>query len=72
MSASWRSSRPCGRRWKRCGGLAGRRQGWGGLRNLIAHQYGSLNLELVAHALHEELGDRRDFATAMAGLATED
>lgn len=54
------------------GGLAGRLQGWGGLRNLIAHQYGALNLELVAHALYQELGDLRDFATAMAGLAAED
>ena len=54
------------------GGLAGRLQGWGGLRNLIAHQYGSLNLELVAHALYEDLGALRDFATAMAGFTTED
>lgn len=54
------------------GPLAGRLQGWGGLRNLIAHQYGSLNLELVADALYDELEDLLELATVMARVATED
>lgn len=50
-------------RWRSRRRPAGRRQGWGGLRNLIAHQYGSLNLEPVADALYDELEELRELAT---------
>lgn len=49
--------------------LAARLQGWGGLRNVIAHQYGSLDIERVAAALYDELGDLEGFITVMAVLA---
>ena len=52
-------------------GLAARLQGWGGLRNVIAHQYGEVDYALIAHALHEELGDLEAFVAHMAGQALD-
>jgi uncharacterized protein YutE (UPF0331/DUF86 family) len=49
--------------------LAEHLERWGGFRNVVAHQYGSLDLERVARALYEDLDDLEDFATAMARLA---
>ncbi len=48
--------------------LARRLEGWGGMRNVIAHQYGAIDLARVAHALHDELGDLEAFAVSMAAL----
>jgi len=44
-------------------------QGWAGFRNVIAHDYGVLDMTLVAHALHDDLDDLYAFAQAMARLA---
>jgi uncharacterized protein YutE (UPF0331/DUF86 family) len=49
--------------------LATRLEAWGGMRNVVAHQYGNLDLERVATALYDELGDLDAFLTAMARLA---
>ena len=46
--------------------LAGRLDAWGGLRNVIAHHYGVIDIALVADALYEELPDLEAFAAAMA------
>jgi uncharacterized protein YutE (UPF0331/DUF86 family) len=42
------------------------------MRNVVAHQYGSLDLERVARALYDDIGDLDAFATAMARLALAD
>lgn len=52
--------------------LTRRLEGWGGMRNVVAHQYGSIDLERVATALHDELDDLEDFATAMARLVPQE
>jgi uncharacterized protein YutE (UPF0331/DUF86 family) len=52
--------------------LATRLEAWGGMRNVVAHQYGSLDLERVARALYDDIGDLDAFATAMARLALAD
>jgi uncharacterized protein YutE (UPF0331/DUF86 family) len=52
--------------------LGARLQGWAGLRNIIAHDYGVLDIQLVATALHDELVDLHDFAKAMAAYAVND
>jgi len=49
--------------------LSTRLQAWGGMRNVVAHQYGSLDFERIAAALYEELGDLDAFLTAMARLS---
>lgn len=46
--------------------LAAKLDGWGGLLNVIAHHYGSIDITLVADALYGELADLEAFATAMA------
>jgi uncharacterized protein YutE (UPF0331/DUF86 family) len=46
--------------------LGTRLQGWAGFRNIIAHDYGVLDMHLVAGALHDDLGDLHEFAKAMA------
>lgn len=51
--------------------LAGRMAGWAGLRNVIAHVYGRIDVRVVADALYGELDDLDDFVAAMAGLASE-
>lgn len=50
--------------------LASRLEGWGGMGNVIAHQYGSLDYARVADALHDEVGDLHAFAATMAALGT--
>lgn len=49
--------------------LAERMQGWAGLRNVIAHLYAEIDMQLVASALYAELDDLERFASAMAALA---
>ncbi len=49
-------------------GLASRLERWAGLRNVIAHPYGALDLERVADALLDESGGLETFAAAMARL----
>ncbi len=49
--------------------LAHALEAWGGLRNIIAHQYGALDFERVSTALHDELGDLEAFAAKMAAIA---
>lgn len=46
-------------------------QGWAGFRNIIAHDYGVLDLTLVARALANDVGALQDFARAMAKLVSE-
>jgi uncharacterized protein YutE (UPF0331/DUF86 family) len=41
---------------------------WGGFRNIVAHRYGTLDLERVARALHDDLPDLEAFAATMARL----
>jgi uncharacterized protein YutE (UPF0331/DUF86 family) len=53
-------------------GLARRLEGWGGMRNVIAHHYGVIDICRVAAALYEELDDLESFAVAMAALAPAD
>jgi len=48
--------------------LATRMERWGGLRNVIAHQYGAIDLTRLARALYDELGDLKEYAVAMAQL----
>lgn len=50
-------------------GLSTRLEAWGGMRNVVAHQYGSLDLDRIATALYDELADLDAFLTAMARLA---
>jgi uncharacterized protein YutE (UPF0331/DUF86 family) len=52
--------------------LGARLQGWAGFRNIIAHDYGVLDLQLVAKALHDDLGDLHDFAKVMAVAALDE
>jgi uncharacterized protein YutE (UPF0331/DUF86 family) len=51
--------------------LAVKLQGWGGLRNVIAHQYGTLEIERIASALYEETGDLERFVAEMARMAVD-
>jgi uncharacterized protein YutE (UPF0331/DUF86 family) len=53
-------------------GLGIRLQGWAGFRNIIAHDYGVLDMQLVAKALHDDLGDLHEFARAMAIAAVDE
>jgi uncharacterized protein YutE (UPF0331/DUF86 family) len=48
--------------------LARRLEGWGGMRNVIAHQYGAIDLQRIARALYDELSDLGAFAAAIARL----
>jgi uncharacterized protein YutE (UPF0331/DUF86 family) len=48
--------------------LSRRLEAWGGMRNVVAHQYGALDLLRVAKALYDELDDLEEFVTAMARL----
>lgn len=41
---------------------------WAGMRNVIAHQYGALDLEVVADALYDHLQELDAFAVTMARL----
>ncbi|MFN9274611.1 MAG: type VII toxin-antitoxin system HepT family RNase toxin [Planctomycetota bacterium] len=43
--------------------------GWAGLRNVLAHQYASIDLGRVAAALHGELDDLDRFAAIAAAWA---
>ena len=52
--------------------LGARLQGWAGFRNIIAHDYGVLDMQRVATALHDELGDLHEFAKAMATYAVSE
>jgi uncharacterized protein YutE (UPF0331/DUF86 family) len=52
--------------------LGARLQGWAGFRNIIAHDYGVLDMQLVAKALHVDLVDLHEFAKAMAIHALDD
>ena len=45
---------------------------WGGFRNVIAHQYGALDLERVAGALYDDLQDLETFASTLARLVSPD
>jgi uncharacterized protein YutE (UPF0331/DUF86 family) len=49
--------------------LGKRLQGWAGFRNVIAHDYGRIDMVLVARALHDDLGDLNEYARAVAALA---
>lgn len=46
--------------------LARRLAGWAGLRNVLAHQYATLDLRRVDHALRHELGDLERLAEVAA------
>lgn len=46
--------------------FARKMMGWAGLRNVLAHQYASIDLGRVAAALHGELGDLDRFAAIAA------
>ena len=48
--------------------LGQRLERWGGFRNVIAHQYGTLDVERVATALYDNLGDLDLFATEMGRI----
>lgn len=48
--------------------LTARMEGWGGFRNVIAHQYGTIDLARLARGLYDELVDLQEFAAAMARL----
>lgn len=52
--------------------LASRLQGWSGLRNIIAHQYGSIDHAIVANALYGELADLEAFLAVMARQVEQD
>jgi uncharacterized protein YutE (UPF0331/DUF86 family) len=52
--------------------LGAKLQGWAGFRNIIAHDYGVLDMQLVAQALHADLVDLHEFAKAMATHAVTD
>lgn len=52
--------------------LADRLERWAGMRNVIAHQYGALDLERVADALYDHVPDLEAFAVAMARLPTDE
>ncbi len=52
--------------------LAERMERWGGFRNVIAHQYGALDLDRVARALYEDVIDLDRFATTMAQLLSDE
>ncbi len=47
--------------------LAQRLAGWAGLRNVLAHQYASVDFERVHCILHDDLGDLESFAKAVGG-----
>jgi uncharacterized protein YutE (UPF0331/DUF86 family) len=49
--------------------LAKRLMGWAGLRNVLAHQYATLDFGKIAHALHAQLGDLEEFASVAATWA---
>jgi uncharacterized protein YutE (UPF0331/DUF86 family) len=49
-----------------------RLQGWVGFRNIIAHDYGVLDMHLVAKALHDDLDDLHGFVKAMATAAFDE
>jgi uncharacterized protein YutE (UPF0331/DUF86 family) len=51
------------------GSLTERMERWGGFRNVIAHQYGAMDLERLVRALHDDLADLEEFAATMARLA---
>lgn len=42
--------------------LAGRLEGWAGLRNVLAHHYATIDYGLVYQALADDLGDLEAFA----------
>jgi len=46
--------------------LAARMAGWAGLRNVLAHQYATIDLARIAHTLNAELGDLEEFARVAA------
>ncbi len=46
--------------------LATRMAGWAGLRNVLAHQYATVDLARIAQTLHGDLGDLEDFARVAA------
>ena len=48
-------------------GLATKMSGWAGLRNVLAHQYATIDLARIARTLHAELGDLEEFARVAAG-----
>ena len=52
--------------------LAERLEGWGGMRNVIAHHYGIIDMTRVATALYDELDDLEQYATALARHAPAD
>lgn len=54
------------------GSLTPRMERWGGFRNVITHQYGMMDLERVARALHDELVDLEEYAAAMARLISDE
>jgi uncharacterized protein YutE (UPF0331/DUF86 family) len=45
---------------------------WGGFRNILAHQYGTLDLERVARALYDDLPDLEAFTATLARLIPSD
>ncbi|MFC5381322.1 type VII toxin-antitoxin system HepT family RNase toxin [Aquipuribacter nitratireducens] len=51
--------------------LAGRLAPAAGLRNLLAHRYGEVDLDLVAAAVPRAHDDFRDYITQVAGWLTE-
>ena len=52
--------------------LAERMERWGGFRNVIAHQYGALDIDRVARALYEDLVDLEAFAATMAKILSDE
>ena len=49
--------------------LATRMMGWAGLRNILAHHYGSVDYSRIATTLENELGELEQFAVAASGWA---
>lgn len=47
--------------------LAQRLAGWAGLRNVLAHQYASVDFDRIHTALQKDLGDLEQFAAAVSG-----
>lgn len=47
--------------------LASRMMGWAGLRNVLAHQYATIDLARIAATLAGELGDLEEYARLASG-----
>jgi len=51
--------------------LATRLEGWAGLRNVLAHQYASVDFALIHAALHDDLRDLEELGALVSGWLNE-